>query len=891
MQSVCRWWYWVLYSFGLVLVVVGSILYSTAPKNFEKMVKKQLLSDTKTEAFRNWIEPPIPIYLQFYMFNVTNPDEFLYMGATPKLQQLGPYTYREILKTEVLEIYDNGTVEYFHTRTFHWDESMSSGKESDIIISLNAPVLLMAMKMAEMGFGALLESIIPLIEPLDEGKPFLRKSVAELLFQGYELTFMEIIYHFLIDEMNLPEDLVNQMFDSILPPEMSDGKFGYYRLNGTSDGNYLVGTGVNGPEDFADIKLWRGEPFHYKRPWRTDECNMINGTDGTIFPPFVDENSILYVFTPDLCRSVYITHEMEVEYQGIPGLRFIVDPDVIEDPAINLDNQCFCLSNGTCLKAGALDLSECLGVPLVMSMPHFYLGSEDYYNESIVEGLEPRKEWHQTFVDLEPVRIHTLSYLTGTILNASKKLQVNFKLRPVEHYPSFANVTEMLFPIFWMNESVTLPQEFADDLYTTIVMPQEAITIGSQVAFGIGLFTILQQSLDSKAEAFKNWIEPSIPIYLQFYVFNVTNLDKFLYEGATPNLQQLGPYTYREILKTEMLEIYDNGTAEYFHNRTYIFEDSMSEGKESDIITTLNTPVLTMVGLLEELNNPFFDAGFDLIIEAMETTDDGKPLLRKSVEELLIKGYELTFIDKLWDVLVHDLLLDEEFVNETFSDILPPEMADGIFGYYLGTDNMKMKIGREVLLPNEATFELDEAMQVVLTRRALNGTSDGVYLVGTGENGPEDFADIKLWQGEPFHYKEPWRTDECNMINGTDGTIFPPYVDENSILYVFTPDLCRSVYLTYEQDVELQGTPGLRFIVDPDVLEDPEINLANKCFCLSDGTCLKAGVLDLSECRDIPLVMSMPHFYLGSEEYFNESVVEGLEPRKEWHQTFVDLEP
>ncbi|CAG0900856.1 unnamed protein product, partial [Darwinula stevensoni] len=423
--------------------------------------------------------------------------------------------------------------------------------------------------------------IIDVLESTEEGKPILRKTIAELLFQGYNLTFIESLRTFFLENLLMPEHLFDSLLSDNLPPEMSDNKFGFYRLNDSSDGIYLVGTGENGLEDFADIKLWQGKPFHYKEPWRTDECNMINGTDGTIFPPSVDENSVLYVFTPDLCRSVYLTYEQDVEFQGTPGLRFIVDPDVLEDPEINLANKatqlpdiplvmsmphfylgseayfnesvvegleprkewhqtfvdlepvrihlsstilirsrsvyltyeqdvelqgtpglrfivdpdvledpeinlankCFCLSNGTCLKAGVLDLSECRDIPLVMSMPHFYLGSEEYFNESVVEGLEPRKEWHQTFVDLEP--------LTGTILNASKKLQVNFRLRPIEKYPSFANVSEMLFPIFWMNESVTLTQELSDDLYDRIVMPQEAITIGSEAAFGIGLFGIL----------------------------------------------------------------------------------------------------------------------------------------------------------------------------------------------------------------------------------------------------------------------------------------------------------------------------------------------------------------------------------------------------------------
>lgn len=40
-----------------------------------------------------WQDPPIPIYMQFYMFNLTNPEE-VKDGGVPAVLQKGPYTYR-----------------------------------------------------------------------------------------------------------------------------------------------------------------------------------------------------------------------------------------------------------------------------------------------------------------------------------------------------------------------------------------------------------------------------------------------------------------------------------------------------------------------------------------------------------------------------------------------------------------------------------------------------------------------------------------------------------------------------------------------------------------------------------------------------------------------------
>lgn len=39
-----------------------------------------------------WKDVPIPVYMQFYMFNVTNVDEVL-QGKKPYVVQKGPYTY------------------------------------------------------------------------------------------------------------------------------------------------------------------------------------------------------------------------------------------------------------------------------------------------------------------------------------------------------------------------------------------------------------------------------------------------------------------------------------------------------------------------------------------------------------------------------------------------------------------------------------------------------------------------------------------------------------------------------------------------------------------------------------------------------------------------------
>lgn len=51
-----------------------------------------------TLAFGLWRKPPIDVYLKVYIFNITNPKEFLNREEDLKLQEIGPYVYQYVFK-------------------------------------------------------------------------------------------------------------------------------------------------------------------------------------------------------------------------------------------------------------------------------------------------------------------------------------------------------------------------------------------------------------------------------------------------------------------------------------------------------------------------------------------------------------------------------------------------------------------------------------------------------------------------------------------------------------------------------------------------------------------------------------------------------------------------
>lgn len=46
------------------------------------------------------------------------------------------------------------------------------------------------------------------------------------------------------------------------------------------------------------------------------------------------------------------------------------------------------------------------------------------------------------------------------------------------------------------------------------------------------------------SRVFESWKTPPPPVFMEFFFFNVTNLDQLM-AGGKPEVTQVGPYTYR----------------------------------------------------------------------------------------------------------------------------------------------------------------------------------------------------------------------------------------------------------------------------------------------------------------------------------------------------------
>ncbi|XP_067231942.1 lysosome membrane protein 2 [Chanodichthys erythropterus] len=424
---------------GALLLVTGVALFVSGV--FQTLIhnklKREITLTEGSKVFATWKNPPPPVFMQFFFFNVTNPDAFLKGEAKPHLTEMGPYTYREYRPKQNVSFVDNGTkVAAYTPKIFVFVREKSVGDPSvDTVTTVNIPAVAVMDRLKNAGFWV--SSGISMYMGSIGTTMFMTRTVDELLwgFKDPLLTRLKTIR------------------------KDTEEYFGLmYNKNGSNDGEFVYHTGEQNYLDFGRIYTWKGEKM--LSFWKTNQSNMINGSDGSAFHPFLTKEERLNVFTSDLCRSIHMRFEKEVEVKGIPAYRFTPPRDVLASGKNNPENEGFCVTK-KCLDDGVLDVSVCRkGAPVVVSFPHFHLGDKKYANA--IDGISPVHEHHQTFLDLNPTM--------GMPVRAMKRAQINIHLDRVTGFPLTRNLNGTIFPIVFLNESVVIDDASAARIHKLLLI-------------------------------------------------------------------------------------------------------------------------------------------------------------------------------------------------------------------------------------------------------------------------------------------------------------------------------------------------------------------------------------------------------------------------------------
>ncbi|EGW07647.1 Platelet glycoprotein 4 [Cricetulus griseus] len=129
---------------GAVLAVFGGILMPVGDMLVEKTIKKEVVLEEGTIAFKNWVKTGTTVYRQFWIFDVQNPDEVVVNSSKIKVKQRGPYTYRVryLAKENITQDPVDSTVSFVQPNGAIFEPSLSVGTENDTFTILNLAVAL-----------------------------------------------------------------------------------------------------------------------------------------------------------------------------------------------------------------------------------------------------------------------------------------------------------------------------------------------------------------------------------------------------------------------------------------------------------------------------------------------------------------------------------------------------------------------------------------------------------------------------------------------------------------------------------------------------------------------------------------------------------------------------
>lgn len=463
-----------------------------------------------TKMYDRFTKVPIPLTVKFYLFNVTNSDQVLAGFERPKFQEIGPFIYKQWRRRDVVDFEDyNRKIRYKEYKTFYpmfsLDNHISSRHDSEMktahngtgssneqvylnpadfnVTIVNLPLLSILTKLAQLEDGTFKRNLAAKIASrlIADGKDkiLITRPANEILFDGYKVDFME-------SARDLISSTLGFNFESPLPRN----RFGFFFMkNGTwtkkENGELTVFTGRNDSmRDFMLVDNWND--LRELKVWPNDtpagsKCNEIKGTDGSQFHPGVNKNQVLSLFSPMVCRSLFIKYKEDTQTRDIPLLRFTTPAELFAAPRKRPENACFCtisnnhsggsttstattsvapgrssshnngqkksrISDSRCYLDGLMDLSLCQkGAPVAASSPHFYNADPML---AMSAGLKPDKELHETFLDIEP--------MTGSVFRAASRAQLNafVEQAALDAVDSsiIGNMTSMIAPLLWLEE-------------------------------------------------------------------------------------------------------------------------------------------------------------------------------------------------------------------------------------------------------------------------------------------------------------------------------------------------------------------------------------------------------------------------------------------------------
>lgn len=475
--------FWLVLNISLLLLLLAFCMYvsETGRKLVASILSTSLLIVPDNKAvYDSWVKPPVGSVYNYYIWHVDNSDEVVNSGARPRLVQKGPYCH-ESRNEKVNITHSEGSVK-FKVKTFYYEmdyPELDCQSLDDEITTFNVPYG-MIMAMLETPAYKSYKSLAKMFLPKD-WKFLMRRSAREILW-GYDEPGFAKLATFGVD---LPK------------------QYGYAAgTNGSLSQLYEIDNGVENIKRVSEVKSWM-EMEELNPIWRSDYSNQIRGTDGNSMPPLLEENEEVFIFVDSMCRSLNLRRVGAVMLgdETVETWKYVLPAESLLNGDVDPVNGGFCIGpDGSCTPSGTLDLSSCINatvgipIPMLISKPHFMHG--DASLRTPFDGLEPDEEKHQTALYAEP--------LTGLILKAAKRLQLNMHFDPAATEETRALAEGGIMPLYIIEQTFEANESLLtyvkDNIVTKLLIIYAAPLwvvllgmIGSSFALALGIAIHLKE--------------------------------------------------------------------------------------------------------------------------------------------------------------------------------------------------------------------------------------------------------------------------------------------------------------------------------------------------------------------------------------------------------------
>lgn len=306
----------ILFLIGLIVCVSSLSCILMLPTIVSNQIAKKLVLKNNSMLLERWSKPNVPMFFKVWLFDIKNAQEIIDRRDTkPIVSEIGPFVFNLKRKKDVIS-FAGDNLYYTERKVFHFNRELSCCAINTTVTIPNIPLVAVVDRALAYNLplvGRFIPRLINrAIQSLRE-QLFVRKQVREILFDGYDVELLRMVSR-VGSLVGLPQQ--SQKF------ALLKGRNDSWRPE--QDGVWAINTGQRNRHQFGRVASWNS----YKRLpfWPAPQCNVINGSDGTLFPPPIKRTEPLYIFNQELCRTVNLVYDKPSDVRSISALRFVLNP-------------------------------------------------------------------------------------------------------------------------------------------------------------------------------------------------------------------------------------------------------------------------------------------------------------------------------------------------------------------------------------------------------------------------------------------------------------------------------------------------------------------------------------------------------------------------------------